>query len=166
MAAHQIVESSKLPAQGRSLGPKDRQLSVPGDSGRHSSFSDEQASYEPDPEVYSEDLRNKQEHLKSGQGQGSGFEVSLRFFLGGLLQHLDARNQTCARGWVAWQAAYGCANRVKKVAPIREELPNLGKGGKQPEQPRVAQSSSRCPQVFVSEEASKLYERLCLWLLW
>lgn len=164
MAAHQIVESSKLPAQG--LGPKDRQLSVPGDSGRHSSFSDEQASYEPDPEVYSEDLRNKQEHLKSGQGQGSGFEVSLPFFLGGLLQHLDARNQTCARGWVAWQAAYGCANRVKKVAPIREELPNLGREGKQPEQPRVAQSSSRCPQVFVSEEASKLYERLSFWLLW
>lgn len=67
---------------------------------------------------------------------------------------------------VAWQAAYECANRVKKVAPIREELPNLGREGKQPEQPRVAQSSSRCPQVFVSEEASKLYERLCFWLLW
>lgn len=129
MAAHQTVESSKLPAQGRSLGPKDRQLSVPGDSGRHSSFSDEQASHEPDPEVYSEDLRNKQEHLKSGQGQGSGFEVSLPFFLGGLLQHLDARNQTCARGWVAWQAAYGCANRVKKSSSNQRRVTKPGKGG-------------------------------------
>lgn len=100
MATHQLVESSKLPAQGRSLGPKDLQLSGPGDSGRHSSFSDEQASYEPDPEVFSEDLRSQQEHLKSGQGQGADSEVSLHFFLGGLLQHLDAMNQRCAR-WPA-----------------------------------------------------------------
>lgn len=129
VAAHQIVESGKLPAQGRSLGSKDLQLSVPGDSGRHFSFSDEQASYEPDPEVCSEDLRSKQEHLKSGQGQRAGFEVSLPFFLGGLLQHLDAKNQRCAR-WPARPRKLHMGGRIsEKSSSNQRRDAKPGKGG-------------------------------------
>lgn len=85
--AHLILESSKLPAQGGSLGPKDPSLTLVILGGALPAPVSKPARSQKSSGSISEESRNIWSQA-AGQGQESGFEVSLLFLLGGLLQNL------------------------------------------------------------------------------